>query len=51
MLANHIKNLDSSTLAKQVWMEQRSQGWPGLAKEVSSICAELGVDDASTNIV
>ena len=51
MLAHHIKNLDSSTLAKQVWTEQRSQHWPGLAKEVSSICAELGVDDVSTNIV
>ena len=51
MLAHHIKNIDSSTLAKQVWTEQRSQDWPGLAKEVSSICAELGVDDVSSNIV
>ena len=51
MLAHHIKNLDSSTLAKQVWTEHRSQDWPGLAKEVSSICAELGVEDVSTNIV
>ena len=42
MLANHMKNLGTGVMAGQV-MPRRSA--------VSVCCAELGVDDVSTNIV
>jgi hypothetical protein len=45
MMIDHIKNRDDSTLAKQVWQEQIAQKWPGLAREVSQICDELGIDE------
>ena len=32
-LLHHIKNLDKDTLAKQVYDEQSSHGWPGLVSE------------------
>jgi hypothetical protein len=48
MLIRHIKSMDSNTLAKQVYEEQVRYGWPGLAKEVSSICQELGIEDTNT---
>jgi hypothetical protein len=30
LLLHHIKNLDHSSLAKQVYEEQSNHGWPGL---------------------
>ena len=47
MLIHHIKGLEETTLASMIYNEQRRNSWPGLAAEVSSICAELGVEDAN----
>jgi hypothetical protein len=44
MLAYHVINLEEETLAKRVYIEQCSNEWPGLAKEVGEICQELGVE-------
>ena len=32
-------------LAKEINKEQKEQGWPGLVKEVSEICQEVGIED------
>ena len=42
-----LENLSDSDLAKQVWMEQRRNDWPGLAKEVSLISKELELEDVN----
>ena len=47
MLVHHIKNMGMDTLARQVYDEQQRFGWPGLAKEASSICLELGIEDVN----
>ena len=41
----HLKRLGEQSLAKEIYKEQREQGWPGLAKEVSEICQKLGLED------
>ena len=35
-------------MARQVYEEQRKYGWPGLHKEVTSLCQELGIEDIYT---
>ena len=47
MMIHHLKNLSDSALAKQVWREQMQQNWPGLAREVSKICDELGIENVN----
>ena len=49
MLLHFIRSMDSSTLARQVYEEQRRYGWPGLSKDVSTICQELGIEDVNTS--
>ena len=44
MLVLHVRKLGEETLANQVYMEQRSQEWPGLADEADKICIELGIE-------
>ena len=46
-MIHHLKNLSDSALAKQVWREQMQQNWPGLAREVSKICDELGIENVN----
>ena len=48
LLVRHIRNLDSTTIARQVYEEQQIQKWPGLAMETSKICFELGIEDCNT---
>jgi hypothetical protein len=48
MLVHHLKGLEDDTLAKMIYEEQRRNNWPGLAAEVSEICADLSIED--TNI-
>ena len=38
MLAYHIRRLEDRALAKQVYVEQLSRGWPGLAREGKEMC-------------
>ena len=47
MLVHHIKNLGKKTLARQIYEEQRAFMFPGLAREVSTICSELGIEDVN----
>ena len=47
LLIHHIKNMEDGALAKQVHCEQMENGWPGLAKEVTGICGELGMEDVN----
>ena len=41
-----LKMMENS-LAKEVYEEQRHNDWPGLAKEVTEICREVGVEDVN----
>ena len=47
MMIVHIRGLNETALARQIWKEQREQNWPGLSKEVSQICEELGIPDVN----
>ena len=47
LLVLHIRNLDTSTLARQVYEEQKSMKWPGLALETANICKELSIEDCN----
>ena len=44
MLVLHLRRLGEETFARQVYDEQRSQDWPGLAREAEGICTELGIE-------
>ena len=47
MLLIRIKSQASSSLARQVYEESRRKGWPGLGKEVTGICKEIGIADVN----
>ena len=49
LLIHHIKNMGEETLAKQVYLEQIENGWPGLSREVTMICEELGIEDVNSS--
>ena len=44
-LAYHIRLLDDNSLAKQVMDEQVQKDWPGLAREVMTLCEELDIEN------
>jgi hypothetical protein len=48
MLALHLKSLEESTLARQIFEEQLDQKWPGLASEVEEICKELDIENVNS---
>ena len=43
IFVNVLKNMPEGTLAKQIFNEQVKRGWPGLAREASIICKDLGL--------
>ena len=45
LLLLRIKLLEDGSLAKTINEEAEDQGWPGLWKEVRSICIEIGIPD------
>ena len=45
MMILHLRVLDEESLASRIWTEQRNWGWPGLTREVSSICKALNIPD------
>ena len=45
MLIYHISHLGENDLAREMLDEQVSNGWPGLAREVSDICEALRIED------
>ena len=51
MLVVRIKDQDSSVLSRQVYEESLIRGWPGLGKEVSGICLEIGIPDVNKVVV
>ena len=42
-----IRKLKETTLAKKVYMEQKSLDWPGLVKETRDICSKLEIEDVN----
>jgi hypothetical protein len=48
---HHLKGLETNTLAKMMYREQRKNKWPGLAEEVSEICADLDIEDTNTTLM
>ena len=45
LLLHHIKNLEDSSLAKQVYKEQSEHGWPGLVTECGDILKRWNLKD------
>ena len=45
MLILYIRNLDNGSLAKRVYLEQKIEHWPGLAKETEEICRQLKIEN------
>ena len=39
----HIKSLDDTTLAKQTYLEQVRNSWPGLTQEVNELCENMSI--------
>ena len=39
----HIKSLDDTTLAKQIYNEQVKNSWPGLTQEVNELCENMNI--------
>ena len=51
LLLIRLKNLDDDSLAKEIWIEERKNNWPGIGRGVSKICEELKISDINTNVV
>ena len=47
MLVFHIRNLDDTALAKQIYTQQLKFDWPGPVRECRKICTELGIPDVT----
>ena len=47
MLVIHIKSMDTNTLARRIYEEQKSQKWPGLANETATYCQLLDIEDCN----
>ena len=47
-LVINLRSLIKSTLARQIYEEQNTNNWPGLAVETRQICEELGLEDCNT---
>ena len=41
----HLRNLENTTLAGQVFIEQKENNWPGLSEETRLICENLDLED------
>ena len=46
-----LQKLEGKALAKQIYLEQKRQGWPGLISETSAICKELEIPDINHSVV
>ena len=47
LMVLHLRSLNQDTLASQVYIEQKTNKWPGLAEETHIICEELGIEDCN----
>ena len=50
LMVMHLRSLSEDTLARQIYEEQFTNNWPGLALETRKICEELGLEDCNTVI-
>ena len=50
LMVMHLRSLSKDTLARQIYEEQYTNSWPGLALETRQICEELGLEDCNTVI-
>ena len=48
MLVLHIRSLEETSLARQIYEEQTTNKWPGLVQETTSICTNLNIEDCNT---
>ena len=48
LLVHHLRGLDPDSLARRIYQEQRERAWPGLARETTDICRQLGIPDCNT---
>ena len=46
-LVQAMRRQEESGLAREVLQEQLSMGFPGVGQEVTQICSEIGLPDAS----
>ena len=47
MFVRHLRGLDPTALARQIYEEQKEQKWPGLVKETTVICQKLGIENCN----
>ena len=47
LLVFHIRNLEDTALAKQIYTQQLKFDWPGPVRECRKICTELGIPDVT----
>jgi hypothetical protein len=51
MMLVRIKCKGEETLCKQIYEEEKMKGWPGLSKDISKICADIGIPDVNHEYV
>jgi hypothetical protein len=51
MMLVRIKCKEEETLCKQIYEEEKLKGWPGLSKEVTKICDDIGIPDVNHQYV
>ena len=47
LLVFHIRNLEETALAKQIYTQQLKFDWDGPVKECRQFCVELGIPDVT----
>ena len=48
MMIISIRDLNEDTLARKTYEDQKKNDWPGLAKETTKLCQDLGIEDCNT---
>ena len=51
LLVLHLRNLDENSIARQIYKEQKSQQFPGLAMETKLICQNLNIEDCNKTLL
>ena len=51
MLVMHIRNLDETSIANQIYKEQKEKQFPGLALETKIICQNLHIEDCNKTLL
>ena len=51
MLVIHVRNLDDTSIAKQIYKEQKEKLFPGLALETRQICQNLNIEDCNETLL